>query len=260
MLFKELLISLFTINFQSYIRRVANLCNFMFFLRTLKGSKGYYFLGVIALVISVMFGVLEPLVIKTAVDYCINGKVINDNLVSGIMLHTIDIQNITEVLSFLALTIVFVNVMNLLFLFVKGYFSSICSQKIGNNLRKQLYSHVQQVTTVNLGNIQTGDWVQRCTSDVTTIVSFLENNFVEIVRVGALIIFASVSMYLLNPTLAITGVCLIPVLMAFSIVFYKKINVHFQKADEEEGKLTNYLNEYATGIRSFKAFACHEKE
>lgn len=234
--------------------------NLLYFFRLLKGNKLLYFFSVLCVVLAVFGGVFEPLIIKTAVDFCVNGQIVNDNLFTNYIEKYLKYNELYVNLLVLAFGLVLVNGLSSIMSFLKGYFSSIPAQKVGEKLRRQLFSHVQDITSNELSKIKTGDWVQRCTSDVNMIVTFLESNFVEIVRVISLILFVSISMAAIDLKLVLAGTFLLPFIIVFSVVFFRKVNKAFKIYEEAEGAFTSYVNEYISGIRTFKTLGRQEDE
>ena len=235
--------------------------NLKFFLKLLKGSSIAYFSAILLLLGSVLTGIFEPLILKTAVDFCINGFIVNDNSFANMILPYINREfSFGLVLLILALALVLINIVTSVLAFLKDVLSSVCAQRVGKKLRDKVFEHIQDVNVSELLEVKKGDWVQRCTSDVETIVTFLEIYFVEILRVFALVIFVGVSIFLLNVRLAVAGTFLIPVMIGFSVYFFNRINRIFTKYDEAEGELMNHVGEYVNGIRTLKSFGKDELE
>jgi ATP-binding cassette subfamily B protein len=101
---------------------------------------------------------------------------------------------------------------------------------------------------------ETGDLVQRCTSDVETLHRFLSLQFVEIGRALLLLLTVVPILFLMNWQLAFVALAGAPLVVGFSIIFFMRIQPTFRSMDEAEGKMTTVLQENLTGIRVVKAF------
>src|SRR4029453_5575146 len=63
--------------------------------------------------------------------------------------------------------------------FLRGRFVALASESIARNLRQKLYQHLQHVPCSYHDKAQTGDLVQRCTSDGATARQFYGKPFTE---------------------------------------------------------------------------------
>ncbi len=145
---------------------------------------------------------------------------------------------------------------------LRGRLAARASEDAIAALRRRLYDHLQHLPVAYFDGAETGDLVQRCTADVERVRLFLESHVPEIGH--ALVMFAVPLpvMFLLDPTMTLVAVALVPPIVAFSVVFFVRTQPHFVAVDEAEGKLTATLQENLTGIRVVRAFArqAHERE
>ncbi|MDE6589499.1 MAG: ABC transporter ATP-binding protein/permease, partial [Oscillospiraceae bacterium] len=96
--------------------------------------------------------------------------------------------------------------------------------------------------------------IQRCTSDVEVIRTFVCNQLMEVLRTVFLIALYTGIMVVMNWRLALVPLAFIPITGLASGVFYGKISTRFQVADEAEGELTTCAQENLTGVRVVRAF------
>ena len=139
-----------------------------------------------------------------------------------------------------------------------NYFSRVSmakgSERMINNLRINLYSHTQNLPFEWHTNNQTGDIIQRCTSDVETVRRFVFNQLIEVVRTAILVVIAIIIMFSLNVTMAIVVTMFIPFIMAYTFFFFRQIAKKFLLADKAEGALMVRVQENLTGVRVVRAF------
>src|SRR5690606_6338946 len=62
-------------------------------------------------------------------------------------------------------------------------------------------------------------------------------------------------MLTINKKMVVISFVLVPFIFGFALIFFKRIQRDFEKADEAEAKLSTTLQENLTGIRVVKAFA-----
>lgn len=147
-----------------------------------------------------------------------------------------------------------------LFSFLAGWSANKSAETGAKQLRDRLYGHVQDLPYETLLRAQTGDWLQRCTSDVDTTRRFLSYEIYEIARTLFLVGIAFPVMLTLNLGLTAWGSIVIPVILVFSFVFHHFVHKAFMKVDEREGVLSGIIQENVTGVRVVRAFARQEFE
>ncbi len=121
-------------------------------------------------------------------------------------------------------------------------------------IRDDLFSHIQRLSFQWHTAHSTGDMIQRCTSDVDVIRSFVCNQLMEVVRTVFLIVLYLGIMFSMDVKLSLVSLAFIPIVGLSSGVFYKSISSRFQVADEAEGELTTCAQENLTGVRVVRAF------
>jgi ATP-binding cassette subfamily B protein len=141
------------------------------------------------------------------------------------------------------------------FLFARGRFAAIASEDIVQKLRERMYRRLHDLRARFYDTADTGDLVQRASSDVETLRVFLASDVVEIGRAIVMLLCVAPILIQLEPTLAALSLCLTPVLAIGAYVFFAKVKDVFQLTDESEAAMTAVLQENLTGIRVVRAFA-----
>ena len=122
--------------------------------------------------------------------------------------------------------------------FGQRYYLVRGSEGFVKGIRDGLFGHIQRLSFAWHKAHSTGDMIQRCTSDVDVIRSFVCNQLVEVVRTVFLIALYLSIMFSMNVRLSLISLAFIPIVGLSSGVFYRKISSRFQAADEAEGELT----------------------
>ncbi len=144
--------------------------------------------------------------------------------------------------------------------YLRGRWSAQSAERIVRRLRERLYGHLSELPCRELERLDTGDLVQRCTSDVETVKTFLSVQVVEIGRAALLLLCVLPLLVWLHPLMAAVSLALFPFIIALAVVFFRRIKTAFQAADEAEARMTSVLQENLTGIRVVRAFARQEFE
>lgn len=135
-----------------------------------------------------------------------------------------------------------------------------CSERFVKELRDQLYAHIQRLPFSWHTAHQTGEIIQRCTSDVEVIRNFITNQFLEVFRTAFLVAFYLGVMFSMNVKISLVAAAFLPVILAYSGFFYAKIAKRFLAADEAEGELSTLVQENLTGVRVVRAFGREQFE
>ena len=218
----------------------------------LKGYRGTFGIAIISIIIATIMQLATPILIKYAVDSII-GEVPAGNL--QFLMDAFG-KNLMAVVWL----IIGINFIRGIFLFLKGYLSSYAAENIAQNIRNSLYKQIQYMTYEHHTKKETGDMIQRCTSDVETIRRFLGVQIVDLARIIFMVFLSIAIMMSLNIKLTLYAVALIPILFVFSYVFFTKVQKTFKKSDEAEGKLTTVLQENLSGVRVVRAFGREKYE
>ena len=128
------------------------------------------------------------------------------------------------------------------------------SEGFVKGLRDALYSHIQRLPfSWHVGH-NTGEIIQRCTSDVEVIRNFFTNHLLEVIRIVFMIVYYMVIMFSMDWRIALISAVFIPVVLLYSGIFYSKISKRSRTADEAEGILSTNVQENLTGVRVVRAF------
>lgn len=147
-----------------------------------------------------------------------------------------------------------------LFQFFKGKLAATASHNSGKRIREEIYDHLQHLPYDYHVNSQAGDLIQRCTSDVETVQNFVSSQLVELGQVILQFSYVLAIMLSLNTKYTLISLVLLPIIMGFTYVFFKKMKKTFRLTEEAEGRLSSTLQENLTGVRVVKAFATQKYE
>lgn len=227
----------------------------------MKGNRLKYIGAIVSVGFAIFFSTLAPLVIRTTIDSILGGnpmelpdlgvKVVN--FLGG---KSILVQNIW----ICSLLLIIITLIKGIFLFLKGKWSASAAENIAKNMRETLYDHIQHLPYDYHVKCKTGDLIQRCTSDIDTVRRFLAMQLVDIGRAIFVLIFSITMMLSLNVKMTLIAMAAVPIIFAYSFVFFNGIKKLFQDADESEAKMTTALQENLSGVRVVRAFGRQKYE
>ncbi|WP_145204531.1 ABC transporter ATP-binding protein [Thalassoglobus polymorphus] len=208
-----------------------------------KGHRLRYSAAILSMAVGTVFLLLVPYLFKQALD----GLAEEGASVTGTLVP-------------IALLVVLLNVLNGFFTFVRGKWAAEASEGIVQRLRHQLYAHMEKLPSQFFDRSDTGDIVQRCSSDVETVRVFMAAQIVEIARVSLFLVVGIPLMFMQDVRMSLISLASFPILIFFAYFFYQRIRKIFEDVDEKEGQLTTVLQENLTGIRVVRAFARQDYE
>lgn len=229
--------------------------------RLTAGERGRYAGAVAALVGGMVLMFLGPLVVRGAIDGLVDqGAAIAVGAAARVARTLREQIGLSGALVVFGLAFVGVNALGGAFLYLKGRWAAVASERIIRRLRHRLYEHLQHVPMTYHDKAATGDLVQRCTSDVETVRNFYASQMVDIAQNSLRILIAAPIVIALDWKLGLVSIALMPVIIGSACVFFTKVQGSFKRTDEAEGAMTATLQENLTGIRVVRAFARQDFE
>ena len=145
-------------------------------------------------------------------------------------------------------------------LYLVNYYGHLMSAKIENDMRRELFEHLQQMSFKYFDNAKTGQLLSRLTSDIAEIgeLSFRGPNDIIvccITMIGTIGILFWMNVYL--------GILIAVLLIAktlHTVYVNKKMKAAFRENRVKSGEITARAEESLGGIRLVKAFAQEEYE
>jgi ATP-binding cassette subfamily B protein len=141
------------------------------------------------------------------------------------------------------------------FTFSSGWLAAQTAEGIAKRLRDYIFDHIQRLSFSYHDRAQTGDLLQRSTSDVDAVQRFFLQQAIEIGRIVLLFLINLIAIYQINARLAGLSVVALPVLWLSSIWFFSRIERSYERYQQQEAKLSATLQENLSGVRVVKAFA-----
>lgn len=127
-------------------------------------------------------------------------------------------------------------------------------------IRNKLFDHIQKLPYSWHIKNQTGDIIQRSTSDVDVVRNFISTQLNEMFRTIMLVVISLIMMFSMNVKLTLVVMSIIPVVVLYSAIFYGILSKKFLVADEAEGELFTVIQENLTGVRVVRAFGREKYE
>ncbi|MCE9620601.1 MAG: ABC transporter ATP-binding protein/permease [Planctomycetes bacterium] len=137
---------------------------------------------------------------------------------------------------------------------VRGRMTARASQASARRLRERVHSHLIRLPVPYFDKTESGDLLQRCTSDVDTVQNLLSNQIAEMGRSILLVLLAVPLMLAIDVSMAMVSLALVIPIVTFAVLYFRVVSRRFRHKDEAEGRLTARAQENITGIRVVRAF------
>ena len=137
---------------------------------------------------------------------------------------------------------------------IRRYTGTEIGETVSFRLWNILYGHIQKLPYDWHVGCMTGDIIQRCTTDVNNIRNFIQNHLSELLRTACIFIVALAMMFSMDVFMSLVSLSIIPVMLGFSIFYFRRVSAEYAKADEAEGVMQAAAQENFTGVRVVRAF------
>ncbi len=227
----------------------------------LRGSKRYYLFAVLASLMVTLTEMITPQIIKLTVDSVIGSEPMN---VPGFLRVAIEwaggVEALKGNLALIAAAVVLIAVFTGLFRYLNMVNITKGAETFTCRIRNMLFAHIQRLPFAWHMKNQTGDIIQRCTSDVETVRNFVTDQFMNVIRISILLALSLSFMISMNLKLSVVAMVSIPIIILYSLIFHRKISDRFTECDESEGVLSTIAQENLTGVRVVRAFGREKYE
>ena len=224
-------------------------------LRFLKGNTGMFAAALFFSMLNTALNALTPQIIRVAVDSVIGGAAFD---LPGWLAALLPLGPLgsdpSRALLFAASAVLLASALSGGCSYLSRTDLAKASERFVKSLRDALFGHIQRLPFSWHSRHQAGDIIQRCTSDVDVIRNFVSTQMLEVFRTVFLVALSLAIMFSMNWRISLIALLFIPLVAAYSGVFYSKIAVRFRAADEAEGELSSAVQENLTGVRVVRAF------
>jgi ATP-binding cassette subfamily B protein len=219
----------------------------------LRGRRSVFIVALLCVIITNLCDFIAPQVVRITVDSII-GNLAFPAWAADFAENLGGREYLRENLWICGLIVVLAAALSMFTGFIRRFFTLEPAEYIARNLRDRMYAHVQRLPFNWHVNAQTGDIIQRSTTDVDQVRNVTANTLPEFVRSIAIIAATAVIMITMDPIMTIAGVCLMPLFAITGVIYHKKISKTWLALDEAEGVLQAAVQENLSGVRVVRAF------
>ena len=201
---------------------------------------GYVF-AVASMLIAITLDMLYPKITQSIVD---------DVIMGGQM----------ELLTKLLAGFVFVGIGRSIFGYCKEFTFDYLSTKIGAEMRKDLFNHIQTLSMRYFDDTNTGELMARVKDDIDKVQNSLGYVGMLLIEVTFHVTFVLYCMFSLNWKMTFLPVAVMAGCAAVAIIMERRLDKIYEDISEENAVLTTVAEENLAGVRTVKAFAREDYE
>lgn len=226
----------------------------------MKWAKPYLPLLILVLFLSVLNPFLYsyvPQFFKYVVDFIFKGSLVEGRLTLPPFLVSFfdSFTNQLTAVIVVGITLVIYQAVRGIVMFLNGYFKGKLAESIAYDMRTKMFQHIQDLSFSYHNNVDTGDLIQRCTSDNDTIKSFLSAQLPQLLYILGSFTFGAIQMGVIEPKIMLVSLVVAPITITASIFYFRFMKKRFEIVENVESSMTTVLQENVNGVRVVKAFA-----
>lgn len=151
-------------------------------------------------------------------------------------------------------------VANFALLFGINYYGHVMSMHIENDMRRDLFGHIEAMSFRFFDNARTGQLLSRITSDIVEVSELTFRGPNDVFVCGISMVGTIAVMLYMNPLLGGLISALLLVKTVHTVVINKKMKACFRRSRQKAGEVSAQAEEALSGIRLTKAFANEDME
>jgi ATP-binding cassette subfamily B multidrug efflux pump len=204
-------------------------------LRYLLKYKGRFIVTVASVVAVSLTGLLPPYLLKIAVDnYVTNGDVAGLTFISTILVGIYLVNWVSD--------------------YQRTYQMSWMGQNMVNELRKRLFSHLQELSFSFYDRSEAGEIISRVTNDTDTLSQIFVQGVVTLISDVLTLVGVVAIMLWLSTSLTLAAFLVLPLLLFMIVLFQSKLRKAYRVTRKKIAVVTSRLEESISGIREIQSF------
>ena len=160
----------------------------------------------------------------------------------------------------LCVLMVVVVALNSLFTYLSRYLQAAIGQKVTNDIRVDVFEHMQKTALNSRGPSRTGDVVMRLTSDIKALRDLLVNHLNKLAGESLSLIGILAVMLWMDWRLALLALTVVPPLGLVSYFFSSRIRRAVRKKQAKESEVASMVQESMTSLVVVQAFTQEKHE
>jgi ATP-binding cassette subfamily B protein len=215
-------------------------------------------LGFIAVVGEGVANLLGPWPLKIVLDSVLRSRPTSGWL-NRVIQSTVGDDKLA-ILKFACAAVLGIAILDAISSYTEKYFTTSVGQWVTHDLRRTLYSRIQQLSLSYHDQKRSGDLISRVTSDIDAIQSFINTALLGVLINLITLVGMIVVMLYLNWRFTLIALSVAPVLFLVVYTYTRRIKKASREVRKKEGEIVSVIEEVLSSIRVVKAFAREDYE
>ena len=181
-------------------------------------------------------------------------QLLGDAIDNGIIARDLDSLTRTTLL------IIAFAIAQAIFMFIRSYGTNSLAERVGNDIRNELYDKFQAHSFTFYDTAQSGQLMSRATEDINNIRGMMMFALRAIVQTAGMVIFIAIIVLRADWLLGLVALSTLPIMLIWSFRFSVTIRPMFLKVQQQFGSMTSVLQENVAGGRVVRSFAQEKAE
>ena len=220
---------------EKHTRKIPDRALVVRLLRYLLKYKRRFMITVVAVVVVSLTGLLPPYLLQVAIDnYMVNSDFVG--------------------LTFIAMIAVGVYLVNWISDYLRTFHISWMGENMVNELRKQLFSHLQELSFGFYDRSEAGEIISRVTNDTDTLSQIFVQGVLTLISDVLTLVGIVAIMLLLSVPMTLAAFSVIPPLILLMFVFQSRLRKAYRATRKKIAVVTSRLEQSISGIKEIQSF------
>ena len=159
-----------------------------------------------------------------------------------------------------ALILLLVTALSILISFYQNLMLQKIGQKITDQLRVDVFNHIESLSIGQINQLPVGKLVTRATNDPGNISEMFTNTIVNLIRSILMMVIIAIIMFIIEWRMALTTMVVVPLIVLATIFFRRYSRSAYRSVRNNVSEVNAFLSENLSGIKITQVFNQEEKK
>lgn len=152
-----------------------------------------------------------------------------------------------------------INIMAVLAMKIRMILMAKTSNKVIQNLRQELYNHIQSLDLAFFDSRPSGKILARIIGDTNSLKDIIENAVTTLIPNMVTVVAVMVIMFVKNWRLTLASLCTLPLLIGGVILISSMAEKHWKAKRQKSSNMNAFINEDLSGIKVIQSFRAEDE-
>ena len=152
-----------------------------------------------------------------------------------------------------------INILAVLAMKIRMILMAKTSNKVIQNLRQELYNHIQSLDLAFFDSRLSGKILARIIGDTNSLKDIIENAVTTLIPTMVTVVAVMVIMFVKNWRLTIASLCTLPLLIGGVILISSMAEKHWKAKRQKSSNMNAFINEDLSGIKVIQSFRAEDE-